>query len=171
MLRALGRSRRATRRRVARPLTQPPERLEGRAVPALTSLSLTVSPELLRPINPRLQPHALTLQHQIPTTLAGEVTFTKELPVVSYQVIDSLGIYQPSGAITPQMVAPGRAIYNARIGLSDLRQGGAARQYEVIVTASDSDGIARQVAAFVNVPPHGFFVASHRRAFTLSRYV
>ena len=42
----------------------------------MIGLTVAVSPEILRPISPSNQPHAVTLQHILPVTIAGEVTVT-----------------------------------------------------------------------------------------------
>jgi hypothetical protein len=139
-----------------------PEPLEARAAAAVIALTASASPAILRPISPRNQPHAVTLQHTLPVTIAGQVADTRGLPAVSFQVIDSYGRDQPAGTIPAQAVGDGRAIFSTRIGLSVLRDphipGG--RRYVIVVTAADPDG-ARQALAVVTVPPAGFF---HRPA-------
>ena len=134
------------------------EALERRDMPTVTGLTLSASPELLRPINPRLQPRAVALQHILPVTLAGEVATNDGVPALRYQVIDSLGRDQPAGAITPQPIEPGRSFYSIRIGLDDHRTP-VGRQYTIVVTAEGTSG-ATEATTVVTVPPVGFF---HRR--------
>ena len=138
--------------------------MESRTFLSVSGLSLSASPAILRPPSPANQPHAVTVQHVLPVTLAGEVTDLKGVPSLRYQVVDSFGRYQPSGSITVQPIGNGRAFYFTRIGLSDVRDphtpGG--RRYTVIVTAQDGDG-SRQASAVVTVPPAGFFARLRRR--------
>ncbi len=135
------------------------ESLEPRCVPTGPGLTLSVSPQILRPIDPSNQPHAVSVQHVLPVTLAGEVAGAgKDAPVVRYQVIDSDGRFEPKGSAHVMPVRAGRYVYFTRIGLSDHRDPRfpGVRRYEVIVTARDAAGSAR-AAAIVTVPPAGFF--------------
>jgi hypothetical protein len=143
------------------------ETLEPRCVPSGLGVTLSVSPQILRPINPSNQPHAVAVQHVLPVTLAGEVTGAgagKAAPVVHYQVIDQYGQYQPSGTAQAMPIGSGRFFYFMRVGLSDHRDPRlpGARHYEVIVTAQDAAGSA-QSTAVVTVPPAGFFHGVRRR--------
>src|SRR5947209_7284348 len=97
------------------------ERLDTRALPATLGLSVSVSPEILRPISPSNQPHAVTVQHILPVTIAGQLTGLQSPAAVRYRVIDQYGRDHPSGTIQAQPVGHGRAFYFTRIGLSDLR--------------------------------------------------
>jgi hypothetical protein len=134
------------------------ESLERRDTPSVTSLTLSASPQILRPINPRLQPRAVALQHVVPVTLAGEVTTTGDVAALRYQVIDSYGLDQPGGPIVPQPLEPGRAFYSIRIGLADHRipHNPRERQYTVVVTADDTNG-STEASVVVTVPPVGFY--------------
>lgn len=135
------------------------ETLEPRCVPSGLGMTLSVSPQVLRPINPSNQPHAVSVQHVLPVTLAGEVTGagTDDL-IVRYQVIDQYGQFEPTGLAHAMPVGPGRFFYFTRIGLSDHRDPRlpGARRYEIVVTAQNVEGSAH-AASFVTVPPAGFF--------------
>lgn len=140
------------------------ETLEPRCVPAAIGVTLSVSPEILRPILPANEPHAVVTQHVLPVTLAGDVTVAEPGAVtLHYQVIDQYGHYQPSGVIEAEPVNVGEFFFSARIGLSDVRHpripGG--RHYEVIVTAENAEGTAT-ASALVTVPPPGFYTATPR---------
>src|SRR4051812_11971142 len=100
------------------------ERLEPRDVPAALGVTVSVSPQILRPISPSNQPHAVAVQHVLPVTIAGEVTVsgpTDTPAVLRYRVVDQFGRDQPAGTIPAQPVGHGRAFYFTRIGLGDLR--------------------------------------------------
>ncbi len=143
------------------------EPLESRCVPTALAVTLSASPNILRPILPSNQPHAVGVQHVLPVTLAGEIAgpVSGNL-IVRYQVVDQYGQDEPIGTITHVMpVKGGRFFYFTRIGLSDHRDphipGG--RQYQVIVTAETVNGSGTATAS-VTVPPVGFFAKAARLA-------
>lgn len=147
------------------------EGLDGRILPSITALNLSASPVILSPISPRNQPHAVTLQHILPVTIAGMVTSDGGVPVLRYQVYDEYGRDQPGGSLTTQPIEGGRAMYSLRIGLSAQRDPHfpAGRRYVVVVTAQDQ-GASRQASTNVTVPRVGFFIhTSPERTFAVRR--
>jgi hypothetical protein len=137
------------------------ETLEGRALCAVSNLTASVSPTILRQINPRNQPHAVQVAVIRPVTLAGYVTDdTGAIPSVSFHVLDQNGRDMPSGRITPQFVKsstpgpPNLFFFSKRFGLNRTRLAGdqEGRRYTVLVTAQDAQN-SLTIAIPVTTPP------------------
>jgi hypothetical protein len=136
------------------------EELERRALRSVVNLTASVSPAVLRQINPMNQPHAVQVAVIRPVTLAGYVTETTGvIPVVSFRVVDQNGRHMPSGTIAPQFVPantagpPNLFFFSFRFGLNRSRlPGQAARQYTVLVTAQDPQSTST-IAIPVTTPP------------------
>jgi hypothetical protein len=137
------------------------EELERRALLSVVNLTASVSPMIIRQINPMNQPHAVQVAVIRPVTLAGYVTETTgALPKIRFQVVDQNGRHMPSGAITPQFVAastpgpPNLFFFSFRFGLNRSRPPGQpAREYTVFVTAQDPQG-SSTIAIPVTTPSH-----------------
>jgi hypothetical protein len=156
---------RCARRRPRRTIPSA-EAIERRLVLSVTGLTASASPAILRPINPNNQPHAVTLQHILRVTVAGQVSVDQGTPALSYQVVDQYGRFQPSGQVMSLVPAgPGEYFYTVQFGLSILRDphipGG--RNYAVIIKAQDGSSVRFAVAG-VTVPPVGFFTQRPARA-------
>ncbi len=136
------------------------EPIEPRLVLSVTGLTASVSPTILRPIDPSNQPRAVSKQHLLRVTVAADVAVDPGdgTPTVSYRVIDQYGRDQPSGHLALQAISGGLEDFAAQFGLSDLRDPATpgGRHYTVIVTAHDGTSV-RQSEAVVTVPPAGFF--------------
>jgi hypothetical protein len=131
------------------------ETLESRELPAIVGLSASASPEILRPINPMNQPHAVQVAKIRPVTLAGYVSEQGgATPSVSFRVVDQFGRDQPSGTFRVQPVQPGLFFFHTRIGLSLARRAAdpSGRHYTVIFTAQDSQN-SKTIAVPVTTPP------------------
>jgi hypothetical protein len=116
------------------------EPLEHRNLLTIIGLTGNVSPAILRPINPRNQPHAVQVAVIRPVTLAGYVTQVgDDLPIVSFRVVDQHGHDQPNATLITQRAQPGTTYYSSRFGLSLRRRHGEhdGPRYTVIVTARD----------------------------------
>src|SRR3954466_2639119 len=135
------RSSRGPHPRRAAALTGTLERLELREMPAIVGLSASASPAILRQNNPMNQPHAVQVALIRPVTLAGAVTETgKDVPVISFRVVDEYGRDQPNGFLPPQPGNPGAYFFSTRFGLNRTHRPGDrdGRQYTVLVTAQDT---------------------------------
>jgi hypothetical protein len=164
-----------TGHRARRPVTpQPGERLEPRVVCSVSSLTASVSPRILRQINPMNQPHSVQVAVIRPVTLAGYVTESTGgiIPQVSFRVVDSSGRHMPSRMLAPQFVMmttpgpPNLFFFEARFGLNRTRPPGERqRRYTVLVTAQDPQSQVT-VAIPVTTPPargsHSGGAPSHR---------
>jgi hypothetical protein len=137
------------------------ERLEGRALCSVVNLTANISPMIIRPINPRNQPHAVQVSVFRPVTLAGYVTETSgAIPTVSFRVVDQNGRHMPSGTIVPQFVAattpgpPNLFFFSKRFGLNLSHLPGEVngRHYTVYVTAQDPQS-SSTIAIPVTTPP------------------
>jgi hypothetical protein len=135
--------------------------LERRELCAVSNLTASVSPVVLRQINPRNQPHAVQVAVIRPVTLAGYVTESAgTIPAVSFEVIDQNGRDMPSGSITPQFVKaptpgpPNLFFFSMRFGLNRTRLPGdqEGRRYTVLITARDAQN-SLTVAIPVTTPP------------------
>jgi hypothetical protein len=140
------------------------EPLEERQLAAVTNLTASASPVILRQINPMNQPHAVQVAVIRPVTLSGYVTETTGgvIPAVSFHVIDQKGRDMPSGPLTPQFaktnaaVPPNLFFFTRRFGLNrtpvpgDLHQ----RHYTVVVTAQDAQN-SLTIDIPVTTPPRG----------------
>jgi len=119
-----------------------PEPLERRAMLTVSGLVVQASPLFLQSLSAVNQPHYYRSPKFAPVTIAGTVNDNRPTPpVIRFQVIDSFGIHQPHGTITPQAFAPGEYLFSTRIGLSLRRHLGtqSGRQFRIMVVASDTD--------------------------------
>jgi hypothetical protein len=138
--------------------------LECRALCSVSNLTFSVSPMILRQINPMNQPHAVQVAVIRPVTLSGYVTeSTGSIPTVTFHVIDQNGRDMPSGPITPEFVKsttpgpPNLFFFSRRFGLNRTRLAGdrEGRRYEVVVTASDAQNSLSKVVLVITPPAGG----------------
>jgi hypothetical protein len=132
---------------------------------SITSLTFEVSPVFLKHVFPRDQPGHLAQRTIVPVTLFATVSNDAAgPPTLLYQVIDSFGKVQPSGAIPTTPVAPGQFIATTRIGLSIQRSKNdpqQVRQYTIVLTATDVHN-SQTASAVALVAPRRALILSMR---------
>ncbi|HEV3122810.1 MAG TPA: hypothetical protein VGY53_12940 [Isosphaeraceae bacterium] len=119
----------------------------------VSALVAQASPLFLQHLSAVNQPHYYRSLKLAPVTIVGTVNDNRATPpLIQFQVVDSFGIDQPHGTIAPQPFAPGKYLFSTRIGLSLRRRlhGVDARQYKIVVVASDADN-AQTASALVRL--------------------